>query len=46
MRAWIGVTGSATGDLDRNLILVMFGALYDLNPRYDNDCKKSVAPDC
>lgn len=42
----IGVTGSATGDLDRSFVMVAYGAPYDLDSHYDNDCKVSGAPHC
>jgi beta-xylosidase len=42
----VGVSGTATGDLDRNFVMVAYGAPYDLDPHYDNDCKVSGAPHC
>ncbi len=42
----VGVSGSATGDLDRNFIMVAYGAPYDLDPNYNNDCKVARAPHC
>ena len=35
----VGVSGSAIGDLNRDFIMVAYGAPYDLDPHYDNDCK-------
>ena len=40
----VGVSGTATGDLDRNFVMVAYGAPYDLDSYYDNDCKVSGAP--
>ena len=42
----VGVSGTATGDLDRNFVMVAYGAPYDLDPHYDNDCKVSGAQHC
>jgi hypothetical protein len=42
----VGVSGSATGVLDRNFVMVAYGAPYDLDPRYANDCKIAGAPHC
>jgi hypothetical protein len=42
----VGVSGTATGDLDRNFVMIAYGAPYDLDPHYDNDCKVSGAPHC
>jgi hypothetical protein len=42
----IGVTGSPTGILNRDFVMVLYGAPYDLDPRYHNDCKVSGAPHC
>ncbi len=42
----IGVTGSPTGILDRDFVMVLYGAPYDLDSRYNNDCKVSGAPHC
>lgn len=42
----VGVSGTATGDLSRNFVMVAYGAPYDLDPHYDNDCKVSGAPHC
>ncbi len=42
----VGVTGSAEGDLDRNFVMVAYGAPYDLDSLYNNDCKVSGAPHC
>jgi beta-xylosidase len=42
----VGVSGTATGDLDRNFLMVAYGAPYDLDPHYNNDCKVSGAPHC
>jgi hypothetical protein len=42
----VGVTGSATGDLDRSFIEVIYGAPYDLDSHYNNDCKVAGAPRC
>jgi hypothetical protein len=42
----VGVSGSATGDLDRNFVMVAYGAPYDRDPRYNIDCKVSGAPHC
>jgi hypothetical protein len=42
----VGVSGTATGDLDRNFVMVAYGAPHDLDPNYDNDCRVSGAPHC
>jgi hypothetical protein len=42
----VGVSGTATGNLDRHFVLVAYGAPYDLDLRYDNDCKVSGVPHC
>ena len=42
----VGVSGSATGVLDRDFVMVAYGAPYDLDPRYANDCKIAGAPHC
>jgi hypothetical protein len=42
----VGVTGNATGDLDRDFVMVVYGAPYNLDPHYNNDCKVSNAPHC
>jgi hypothetical protein len=42
----IGVTGSAVGALDRNFVMVVYGAPYGFNPHYNNDCTVSGAPHC
>jgi hypothetical protein len=42
----VGVSGTATGDLDRNFVMVAYGAPYDLDPHYDNDCKVSGPQHC
>jgi hypothetical protein len=42
----VGVSGTATGDLDRNFVMVAYGAPHNLDPHYDNDCKVSGAPRC
>jgi len=42
----VGVSGSSTGDLDRNFVMVAYGAPYDLDPNYNNDCKVARAPHC
>jgi hypothetical protein len=42
----VGVTGSETGDLDRDFVMVVYGAPYNLDPHYYNDCKVSGAPHC
>jgi hypothetical protein len=42
----VGVTGNETGDLDRDFVMVVYGAPYNLDPHYNNDCKVSGAPHC
>jgi hypothetical protein len=42
----VGVSGSATGALDRNFVMIAYGAPYDLDPRYANDCTTAGAPHC
>jgi beta-xylosidase len=42
----VGVSGTATGNLDRNFVMVAYGAPYDLDSRYNNDCKVSGVPHC
>jgi hypothetical protein len=42
----VGVSGSDTGDLDRDFLMVAYGAPFDLDARYANDCKISGAPHC
>jgi beta-xylosidase len=42
----VGVSGTATGGLDRNFVLVAYGAPYDLDSRYNNDCKVAGIPHC
>jgi hypothetical protein len=42
----VGVTGSATGDLDRNFVGVIYGAPYDRDSSYNNDCKVAGPPHC
>jgi hypothetical protein len=42
----VGVASSATGNLDRDFIMVAYGAPYDLDPHYNNDCKIAGAPYC
>jgi hypothetical protein len=42
----VGITGGATGDLDRNFVEVIYGAPYDLDPHYNNDCKVAGPPHC
>ena len=42
----VGVSGTATGDLNRNFLMIAYGAPYDLDPHYDNDCKMSGPPHC
>jgi hypothetical protein len=42
----VGVSGTSTGDLDRNFVMVAYGAPYDLDPHYDNDCKVSGPQHC
>ncbi len=42
----LGVTGSTTGYLDRNFVMVVYGAPYNLDSHYKNDCKLAGAPHC
>jgi hypothetical protein len=42
----VGVSGSATGNLDRGFVMVAYGAPYDLDPNYNNDCKVSGPRHC
>jgi hypothetical protein len=42
----VGVSGTATGNLDRNFVMVAYGAPRDLDPSYNNDCKVAGAPHC
>jgi hypothetical protein len=42
----IGITGSVTGDLDRNFIEVIYGAPYEQDTHYNNDCKVVAPPHC
>jgi hypothetical protein len=42
----IGVTGSVTGDLDRNFIEVIYGAPCEQDTHYNNDCKVAGPPHC
>ncbi len=42
----IGVAGLSNGDLIRDQLLMGFGAPYDLNPNYNNNCGISPVPYC
>jgi hypothetical protein len=42
----IGVSGSPTGELTRNIIMIAYGAPYDLDPDYNNDCKAASTRHC
>jgi hypothetical protein len=42
----IGVSGSRTGELDRNFIMIAYGAPYALDLHYKNDCKVAGPAHC
>jgi hypothetical protein len=42
----VGVTSTATGGLDRHFVMIAYGAPYDLDPHYNNDCKVAGTPRC
>jgi hypothetical protein len=42
----VGVSGSAKGELDRNFVMIAYGAPYDLDSRYKNDCTLAGPPRC
>jgi hypothetical protein len=42
----VGVSGSPTGELDRNFTLIAYGAPYDLDLHYKNDCRVGGPPHC
>jgi hypothetical protein len=42
----IGVSGSPTGELIRNTVMIAYGAPYNLDPDYNNDCKAASTRHC